>query len=33
VETVIRRLAAELDLTMALSGVTSARDVPSSLVL
>jgi lactate 2-monooxygenase len=33
VETVIRRLAAELDLTMALSGVTSARDVPRSLVV
>ena len=32
VEAVIRQLAAELDVTMALSGVTSARVVPRALV-
>lgn len=32
VEAVIRQLAAELDVTMALSGVTPARVVPRALV-
>ena len=32
IEAVVRQLAGELDMTMALSGVRSARDVPRSLV-
>ena len=33
VEAVIRQLAAELDLTMALAGVSSARGVDASMVV